>query len=487
MNDSSSEPQETETGSEPAAPTPPDRYFFLGGLLLLVVTLGYYAFNAEVSSPTELYEGLAIIVLGALPALRWAQRATHEFPVFEVFMLTSINIYALPLLNGQSQLQTYSESVVTQAGAVVLFFQIIATVTYAATRGRPRTTPFWAEEVVSADIGKYLGYGLVLTTIYTGLATFSNIIPSNLEGPMRAVFYGIGIISGFVQGLRWGQGTLNFREKVAFVLNIALQVVFSFATLYLLGGISIIVIVLIGYVSGGKRLPIVAIITILLIVAIVALLHNGKTAMREKYWPDLNSKKNVDVSMPALTELPAFFGEWIQDGLDLHQKSGITNKLIERTSLFQMICLVVDNSPDRLPFLNGETYAQIPGQFIPRFFWPDKPVGKISTDTLSIYYGLQLPEDTQKTTIAFGLLSEAYANFGFYGVGLFAAVFAFCLKKYNLWAQQSPILSYAGLLQVLIMAWSFQTELTLSIWLSSLFQAAIAVLGVPFVLRHILG
>jgi hypothetical protein len=37
------------------------------------------------------------------------------------------------------------------------------------------------------------------------------------------------------------------------------------------------------------------------------------------------------------------------------------------------------------------------------------------------------------------------------------------------------------------MAWSFQTELTMSIWLSSLFQAAVAVLGMAFVLRRVLG
>jgi len=485
MNDSSSKPLETEPESEPQAPLP-DRNLFRGGLLLLVVTLGYYAFNAEVSAVTERYEGLAIIVLAALPALMWAKRATYEFPVFEVFMLTGINIYALPLLNGQSELQAYSESVVTQAGAAVLFFQIIAIATYAATRGRPRTTPFWTNEIFSSDSGKYVGYGLVLTTIYTGIANFSAIIPSDLGALLRAVFYGLGIISGFIQGLRWGQGALSFQGKVGLALNIALQVVFNFASLYLIGGISILVLVLIGYVSGSKRLPIVTVVIILLLTALVALLHNGKTTMRDKYWV-VDKNNNMAEAAPTLTELPGFFTEWIQDGLNLHQKSGITNKLIERTSLFQMICLVVDNSPDRLPYLDGETYAQIPGQFIPRFLWPDKPVGKISNDTLSIYYGLQSPEGTQKTTIAFGLLAEAYANFGFYGMGLLAAVFAFSLKKYNLWTQQSPILSYAGLLLVLLMAWSFQTELTLSNWLSSFFQAAVAVLGVPFILRHILG
>jgi len=467
-----------ENQQEPGRPALPDRRLFYGGLALLGLTLGYYFFNAEVSSPAELDEGLAIIVLAALPALRWARRATYEFPVFEVFMLTGVNIYALPLLNGQSQLQIYSDAVVNQAASVVLLFQIIAIITHAATRGHPRTTPFWTEEVISRDTGKYLGYGLVLTTIYIGIANFSDVIPSDLKAPLRAVFYGIGIISAFIQGRRWGQDDLAYQEKIFFIANIALQVAFNFATLYLIQGISVIVLTLLGYVSGGKRPPIVAMAIVL---PLIALLHNGKSTMREKYW------ETEGAAMPALADLPGFFTEWIHDGMESHQKSGLTNNLIQRTSLFQMTCLVVDKSPDQLPFLNGKTYGQIPGQFVPKFFWAEKPVANISTYTLSIYYGLQRPEDTLKTTIAFGLLAEAYANFGFYGAGLLAFVFAFCLKKYGLWAQQSPILSYAGLLLVLLMAWSFQTEMTLSIWLSSLFQATVTVLGIPLVMRHFLG
>jgi hypothetical protein len=464
-----------ETDAEPAPP--PDRRLFRGGIVALAVTVGYYAFNAQVASVTELYEGLAIIVLASLPSLLWARRAAHSFPVFEIFMLTGVNIYALPLLNGQSQLQAYSESVVETAAAAVLFFQLTATITYSAIRGLPRTTPFWTEEVISGDIGKYLGYGLVVTTIYTAISTFSDVVPSDLEGPLRAVFFGIGIISTFIQGRRWGLGDLTYQEKIFYVSNLVLQVIFSFATLFLISGISIIVLALLGYVSGSKRRPVIA---IAIVVPIVALLHNGKTAMREKYW-------NQDRPTPGLIELPGFFFEWIQAGLDFHQKGGLTKNLIERTSLFQMICLVVDNTPDRLPYLNGETYAQIPGQFVPRLFWPNKPGAHISTDTLSVFYGLQRPEDTQKTTIAFGLLAEAYANFGFYGVGLLGFAFAFCLKKYSMWTLESLPLSYAGLLLVLFMAWSFQTELTLSVWLSSLFQSIVSVLGVAFVMRRVFG
>jgi len=109
-----------------------------------------------------------------------------------------------------------------------------------------------------------------------------------------------------------------------------------------------------------------------------------------------------------------------------------------------------------------------------------------STYRLSVYYGLQNEEDTKSTTIGFGMLSEAYANFGFTGAAILGALFGFVFKKVSIWTRFSPMLSYGGLLLVLLMAWSFQTELTLSIWLSSMFQACVAVLGTPFLLRRFL-
>src|SRR5208282_5564556 len=126
---------------------------------------------------------------------------------------------------------------------------------------------------------------------------------------------------------------------------------------------------------------------------------------RAKYWEGR-------APAPTMMELPDFFGEWVVDGLATTQRGEAPIEkvsLLDRTSLIQILCLVVSNTPDRLPFLDGQTYAQIPAQFVPRFFWPEKPVGHISTYTLAVYYGLQNIEDTQKTTIGFGMLTEAYA------------------------------------------------------------------------------
>jgi hypothetical protein len=47
--------------------------------------------------------------------------------------------------------------------------------------------------------------------------------------------------------------------------------------------------------------------------------------------------------------------------------------------------------------------------------------------------------------------------------------------------------SFAGLLMILLTAWSFNSEHTMAVWVSSLSQAIIVVLGVPLALRGLLG
>jgi len=445
----------------------------VGGIVAGII---YYTYNAKVDDPTHLYLGQMMIVLSVLPSLMWAQKAQFGLPLFEVFMLTGINTYAIPLLSGHQALRTFAPGVITLAAMGVVLFQLVANATFVFTKARPKKTAFWRAEIVTKAISRFLGYGMLITTGYTMIVGFTDMIPHNLEGIIRAVSYGVGIIATFIQCRRWGEGNLPHSEKISFAILLTLQVIFSWATLFLVGGISIMLLGLLGYVSGSKKIPL---LILLVVMPLIALLHNGKSAMRQKYWEDAEP-------MPKITGLPAFFIEWVDYGLDpeIQSKRTESNRLLERTSLFHIMCLVVAVTPDHLPYLHGETYAQIPGQFVPRPLWENKPVGHISTYTLAIYYGLQRVEDTKKTTIGFGLLTEAYANFGFFGLAFLGAAFGFYFKSISVWASESPILSYGGMLMVVLMAWSFQTEFTLSIWLSSLFQACIVVVGVPFFLRN---
>jgi hypothetical protein len=444
----------------------------------LIVTELYFFYTASVRTPVHLQLGLLIILLAFLPAWRWAKKGRTSLPVFEVLLFTTANTYAFPLLNGHEGLLRYPVEDVTTAALQVLLFQATAIVVHAIVPARAGFGRFWREEVIGGTLGRWLEHGMTASTAYVIVSTFTDWIPSGIGSVLRAVFFGIGIICTFITSRRYGQGLLSPGEKFLFFANILAQCLAIGATLVMVSAISTVLLALVGYVSASGRVPVFLSAAIF---AVLAILHNGKADMRARFWSPTEQRQ------PVITALPGFYADWFRHGLSLDDdeegKNKLTGKLIERTSLLHILCLVVSNSPTPHPFLEGESYAYIPGQFIPRFFWPDKPSGHVSTNQLSIYYGLQTEEETARTTIGFGLLAEAYANFGFFGIIGIAAFMAVLLKKVCGLAEGGPLLSYGGILMVILLAWSFQVEFTLSLWLSSLYQACVAVLGLPFILR----
>jgi hypothetical protein len=267
-------------------------------------------------------------------------------------------------------------------------------------------------------------------------------------------------------------------EKSVLLSTLVPQLIFMSVGLILIGSIGLVGIALLGYLSGGKRIPWVV---IAFTFTVFAVLHTGKTKMREKYWDGRHPA-------PTITELPGYFSEWIDYGLQ--PTSGdktVSQKMLERTSLMHLLCLIIDCTPERQDYLYGSTYRHVLPQLIPRFFWAGKPRSHVATYELAIYYGLQREEDTASTTIAFGLLTESYANFGLFGAVLLGAFWGATLKKLQIWSTFSPMFSFAGLFMILLTAWSFNAELTMAAWVSSFQQAVIMVLGVPLLLRSLLG
>jgi len=477
-------PTATTPPQQPARPGATRNRLFRVAMGMVAGLCVYYAYVWEGRDTSQLYQGLVMFVLAAVPTLQWAYRAETTFPLMEAFLLTSANTYALPLLTGHESLQLYPDTVISTTANAVIVYELCAILAYNLTPGRPGRKEFWTAEVISEEYSRFLSYGMTATNVYTFATTFFydeifSRLPRESEGILRAVFFGLSIICTFITCRRWGQGTIRRQEKNIFLVNLVLLFVFLASSLYLISGLSIITLALLGYISGSHKVPW---LPLAVVIPVISVLHHGKSQMRDYYWTENPGH------VLRFTELPSFYVQWFRFGLQREEgEKHATAKLLERTSLFHILCLVVSQTPERQPYLYGDTYRQIPGQFIPRFFWPDKPGAQVSTNRLSLYYGLQTEEDTKSTSIGFGMVSEAFANFGFLGVGLIGGFFGFAFKKVSVWTRLSPMLSYGGLLLVLLMAWSFQTELTLSVWLSSLFQACVAVLGTPFVLRKVLG
>lgn len=454
------------------------RKLFLTATVILAGTLCYLANKANVDDVVHLVLGLTIFTLSAVPSLLWAKSGGNRFPVFETILALCANAYALPVLNAREQLAGYRPEVITTASLTVILYQITAILTYISMRGQPGRTRFWLESLVTRQIEKLIVYGLILSTAYVWISTFTLWVPSDLESGLRAIFYGIGILCTFVSSQRWGRGEMTQAEKAVLLCTLIPQLIMMSVSLVLIGAMSLTGIALLGYLSGGKRVPWLA---MGLTFAVLAVLHTGKTRMREKYWEHA-------APAPTFSQLPEFYSEWVDYGLE--PTSGgktVSQKMLERTSLMHILCLIVDCTPSRQDYLYGKSYSYVLPQLVPRIFWPDKPRSHVATYQLAIYYGLQDEDATTTTTIAFGLLAEAYANFGMLGAVFLGLFWGSTLKKLQIWSTFSPMFSFAGLFMILLTAWSLNAELTMAAWISSFEQAVIVVLGVPMMLKGLLG
>jgi hypothetical protein len=395
-------------------------------------------------------------------------------------MLTGVNFYAIPMLGGQAEGFGFPAKAMTDAALAVLAFQLPAVVTFLVMRRQRAKHPLLVDSLLPERVLYQTQAGLWLNVVYLCVANFTDIIPWNIAPILRAMFNGVGTVCAFIQARLWGEGRLDRTAKTMCGLSIFLQVALLFSGLYLINGISILALFLIAYVTTSRRVPLVF---LALLLPLVAVLHNGKSTMRDIYWRDNPSAR------PTLFQLPAFFEEWITLGLRPPAPSAepktLTSNLLDRAALFHMVCLTVDRIPAFLPHLYGETYKDLPAQFVPRVIWPNKPSPHLSNDRLAIYLGLVDPEATQTVSIAFGFIAEAYANFGLLGVAVLGALMGWGFKTVMALGQDAPQFSALGLFLILLTAWSFQAEMVMASWLTSLFQAAVVVVGVPVAWRAI--
>ena len=176
----------------------PDRRLYRIGAVMLVVALLYYGHGAQTTDPIQTALGLLIIFLAALPSLLWAKQGDTRYPIFEIFLLTTANVYAIPLLNGHEMVRGFREDVVTSSALAIVLYQVTAILTYRTVRGQAKTTSFWTQDILSEKAASYLSYGMLVNTVYIIASTFYDVIPADVSGIMRAVCSGIGILCAFV-------------------------------------------------------------------------------------------------------------------------------------------------------------------------------------------------------------------------------------------------------------------------------------------------
>jgi hypothetical protein len=103
-----------------------------------------------------------------------------------------------------------------------------------------------------------------------------------------------------------------------------------------------------------------------------------------------------------------------------------------RSSLLTMTGLILEQTPETVPYQLGVSYPLLIKNLIPRIFWPEKPSVNLANQFFQVEYGLTERQDLMSVSIACGFEAEGYMNFGWVGVLAVGVVVGFVLGIYEL-------------------------------------------------------
>ena len=436
--------------------------------------------------PAALWGGIAICVVALVPAQLWCAGYAPGLPVFPVFAATHVWAFGLPLLTAHPIATAYPPAQIAMASATVCGFLALATLVWLGLADR-RPGPTEPLRVLDTRSGQLVVWLPLVAAPAIGLLELAG--HADLFGAgwsiVRASVTGLNTLSVFVLCLQWGSAQLPARLRPILGALLILQLVVAAAALLLVGAMTVFLIAVVAFTAGRGRAPV---LVVLLALVAFAFLHVGKGVMRERHW----RPEQELVLQPA--DLPGWYAERAAasvaaSGGDLagnllgRQREGAA-PLWWRSSTMQLLLLAQDLTPREVPFLQGATYEIIPALLVPRILNPTKLRTHEGTYRLNLHYGLQREEDTWTTTIGWGLLNEAFANFGYWGVAGLAAVLGGFFGWVTRYSAAGSLLSLRALFAILVLSYAFQAEFSAGVLVSALFQSSAALVALSFLIMR---
>ena len=459
-----------------------DRYpqLVLGIKLFLLLCLGYFLYRLA-SDPVNIQICAGIIIVAALvPAYLWASGRRSGLPILPLHTFMLIWAFALPLVAGHPLIKAYNQDEILFSAISVALYALSATAAwYLVTRRgyKVRRTYY----VIPVKHGyKFFIIALFMGAFFIQLALAGEIVlEPGVFAIVRSIIFSFMLIAIFVLAYQMGQRELNRFQTIVFIFAVMFTLIMQLATLYLIGAMVSTAIALVGYTLGRQRVPWKS---VLVVIMVFGLLQSGKQDIRERYsfW----SIKSI-----SFNEMPALFTDWFGAGVDaIFNKKGeqeTENLIYERVSLVHLLLYIERTSPRDIPYLEGATYEIIPSVLTPRFINPEKLSPHSAGKILNLHYGFQTTQGTYHTSIAWGILNEAYANFGLMGIIGIACFIGLLFGWIGRWTAGAPVLSLENLVGVTLISAAIQTEQTMAVMISVLFQSLIVlILVIPLLVKQ---
>ena len=453
-----------------------------------VITLGVLGFIFLQDAPLESTFGALLIAIAALfPGYLWCSGVAKGIPIFPVLALTFLWTHALPLVSNHPQVITYTPSEHLHSAMIVVAFLAVGTLFWQFwVKSYPQPPAVYRRLRVEQGDRLFfwlLGLSILYQVAFNAGWLWLLVGSGGKLAILRGFTLGLNALGVFALAYRAGRKELSQNQARLFAGLLTVYLLVTATSLYLIGVFTTSLLAAIGFTVGRRQFPWKA---MLIVVIIGGLLHLGKPEMRAKYWFD-------EQAAPITPwQYPTYYAEWVNFSLNQigqadsnllePQPTEDTLALTDRSSLMHLLLLVQKSSPEYVPYLNGQTYTIIPQLLVPRLLNPNKLRGSEGNHILSVRYGLQTYEATFTTSIGWGLLQEAYANFGMLGcLGLGAILGSLC-GLITRWCLQTSLFSFRSLFAVIITNAAFQTEWTAGTLVSATFQATVVLLAVNFLL-----
>jgi hypothetical protein len=448
---------------------------------ILLALLGYEWFGVHPESVLDNIGATLMTITALYPALLWCSGRAQGMPIFPFFALTHTWTHALPMVTNHPTVMTYSADSRFLASLTVAGFLAIGTWVWFGYVSITPSLPHSYRLLPSKKGDNFFFSILIVAVVYTAGVNggwLFQILPGSLFTIIRSAVLGLMALASFILAYRLGNQELSRKQSILFILLLASYMVADAISLLLVGASSVFIIAIIAYIISSRKIPV---LPIAIAMVCLTFLHYGKSEMRTKYWAEGNHQVQI-------WEYPAWYSEWTGYSLtyigqkELGNESEEKSSFVERSSVIQMLLLAQAKSPKVVPYMNGETYSIVPQLLVPRILNPNKLTSHEGTTLLSMHYGLQTREMTEKTTIGWGLVAEAYANFGVLGCAGLAFVLGTLYGKVSRWTINAPILSAQSLLGVLFMTFAFQSEWSAGVYAASFSQAGMVLIIIVGVL-----
>jgi hypothetical protein len=424
---------------------------------------------------------LVLAFTALLPAGLWCHGRTHGLPLYPIFTAGTLATFALPLISHHPLVIDYTPHERLLAAVTVAAVNLAGTAPwYLLTRRQPAShRPRFEMRRMSGD---FFFAAIMLIAIAFNLAQIRllNTLDAPVLSIIRAIVIALSNLAICILAHRWGRRELSSPRRAGSAVLFVAVIISTLPSALMVGALSYGLMALIGFALGRGRLPWLALAAL---AGAALFLQGGKEELRDKYW------YGADAAPLGLGDYPGLLSDWIHFSFDrlsddprpsaqatISGTDGESQSLLQRASLLQLFLRIQQMSPDPAPYLHGRTYAIIPELLVPRLFNEQKARTHEGTYMLAIHYELQTSDDTLTTTIGFGLINEAMANFGYPGclaLGLTLGIFYGGIAR---WSAGYPLLSLRRLFAILVLSVSFQNEFSAGVYVTTLFQGSCALL-----------